>query len=130
MEVGMENKSSIGELMEIIIYVEDMNRQVSFYHEQLGFKVITPQESEDYGKEFWVELDTGSCSLALHAGGKGRFGEDAPKFVFRVQDILAARQELLNQQIEMGEIRSAAPGVWVCDGADPEGNKFSIESHD
>ncbi len=126
----MDNKSKIGDLMEIIIYVEDMNRQVSFYRDQLGFKVVTPQESQDYGKEFWVELDTGSCSLALHAGGKGRFGEDAPKFVFRVQDILAARQELLNQQIEMGEIRSAAPGVWVCDGADPEGNKFSIESHD
>ena len=92
--------------------------------------MVTPQESGDYGKEFWVELDTGACSLALHAGGKKRFGEDAPKFVFRVQDILAARMQLINQQVVMGEIRSAAPGVWVCDGADPEGNKFSIESHD
>ena len=53
--------------------------------ERAGFKVVNPQEAEDYGKEFWVELDTGSCSLALHAGGKRRFGEDAPKFVFRVQ---------------------------------------------
>ena len=126
----MDVKNKIGDLMEIIIYVEDMNRQVSFYRNQLGFKVVTPQESGDYGKEFWVELDTGVCSLALHAGGKKRFGEDAPKFVFRVQDILAARMQLINQQVEMGEIRSAAPGVWVCDGADPEGNKFSIESHD
>ena len=126
----MNNKSGIGELMEIILYVEDMNRQLSFYRDQLGFKVVNPQESADYGKEFWVELDTGSCSLALHAGGKSRFGADAPKFVFRVKDILAARQELLNLEVEMGEIRSAAPGVWVCDGADPEGNKFSIESHD
>lgn len=126
----MNNKVEIGELMEIILYVEDMNRQLSFYRDQLGFKVVNPQESADYGKEFWVELDTGSCSLALHAGGKGRFGADAPKFVFRVKDILAARQELLNLKVEMGEIRSAAPGVWVCDGADPEGNKFSIESHD
>ena len=126
----MDVKNKIGDLMEIIIYVEDMNRQVSFYRDQLGFKVVTPQESGDYGKEFWVELDTGVCSLALHAGGKKRFGEDAPKFVFRVQDILAARMGLINQQVEMGEIRSAAPGVWVCDGADPEGNKFSIESHD
>jgi catechol 2,3-dioxygenase-like lactoylglutathione lyase family enzyme len=126
----MENANQIGELMEIIIYVEDMNQQVSFYRDRLGFKVVNPRESEDYGKEFWVELDTGSCSLALHAGGKGRFGADAPKFVFRVHDILAARQQLINQQVEMGEIRSAAPGVWVCDGADPEGNKFSIESHD
>ena len=126
----MDTNNKIGELMEIIIYVEDMNRQVSFYRDQLGFKVVTPQESGDYGKEFWVELDTGACSLALHAGGKKRFGEDAPKFVFRVQDILAARMQLINQQVVMGEIRSAAPGVWVCDGADPEGNKFSIESHD
>jgi len=126
----METKSEIGELMEIIIYVEDMNRQVSFYRDQMGFKIVNPGESEDYGKEFWVELDTGSCSLALHAGGKRRFGIDAPKFVFRVQDILAARQQLINQKIEMEEIRSAAPGVWVCDGVDPEGNKFSIESHD
>ena len=126
----MDTNKKIGELMEIIIYVEDMNRQVSFYRDQLGFKVVTPQESGDYGKEFWVELDTGACSLALHAGGKKRFGEDAPKFVFRVQDILAARMQLINQQVVMGEIRSAAPGVWVCDGADPEGNKFSIESHD
>ena len=126
----MDTNNKIGELMEIIIYVEDMNRQVSFYRDQLGFKVVTPQESGDYGKEFWVELDTGACSLALHAGGKKRFGEDAPKFVFRVQDILAARMQLMNQQVVMGEIRSAAPGVWVCDGADPEGNKFSIESHD
>ena len=126
----MDVKNEIGDLMEIIIYVKDMDQQVAFYRDQLGFKVVNPRQSDDYGKEFWVELDTGACTLALHAGGKGRFGADAPKFVFRVQDILAARQQLLNQQVEMGEIRSAAPGVWVCDGADPEGNKFSIESHD
>ncbi|MCJ7536912.1 MAG: VOC family protein [Anaerolineales bacterium] len=126
----MEKQNEIGSIMEIILYVEDMNRQVSFYRDKMGFKVVNPQDSDDYGNEFWVELDTGTCSLALHAGGKGRFGADAPKFVFRVNDILAARQQLINQQVEMGEIRSAAPGVWVCDGADPEGNKFSIESHD
>ena len=126
----MEKQNEIGSIKEIILYVENMNRQVSFYSDKLGFKVVNPLDSDDYGNEFWVELDTGTCSLALHAGGKGRFGVDAPKFVFRVNDILAARQQLINQQVEMGEIRSAAPGVWVCDGADPEGNKFSIESHD
>jgi catechol 2,3-dioxygenase-like lactoylglutathione lyase family enzyme len=126
----MEKQNEIGSIMEIILYVENMNRQVSFYSDKLGFKVVNPLDSDDYGNEFWVELDTGTCSLALHAGGKGRFGADAPKFVFRVNDIIAARQQLINQQVEMGEIRSAAPGVWVCDGADPEGNKFSIESHD
>lgn len=123
-------KSKIGEIMEIILYVENMQRQVSFYRDTLGFKVRHPQDMNDYNNEYWVELDTGSCILALHAGGKGRFGADAPKFVFRVNEIESARQQLLDQQVEMGDIRSAAPGVWVSDGVDPEGNKFSIEKHD
>ncbi len=126
----MAEKSKIGEIMEVILYVEDMNGQVSFYKDKFGFEIKNPTGLDDYSSEFWVELDTGNCSLALHAGGKRRFGADAPKFVFRVEDILAARQLLLDQEVEMGEIRSAAPGIWVCDGVDPEGNKFSIESHD
>lgn len=126
----MAEKPIIGEIMEVILYVEDMNRQVSFYRDKFGFEIRNPAGLDDYSNELWVELDTGGCSLALHAGGKRRFGADAPKFVFRVDDILAARQVLIDQEVEMGEIRSAAPGIWVCDGVDPEGNKFSIESHD
>ena len=126
----MAEKRIIGEIMEVILYVEDMNRQVSFYRDKFGFEIRNPAGLDDYSNEFWVELDTGGCLLALHAGGKRRFGADAPKFVFRVDDILAARQVLIDQEVEMGEIRSAAPGIWVCDGVDPEGNKFSIESHD
>jgi catechol 2,3-dioxygenase-like lactoylglutathione lyase family enzyme len=122
--------SPVGELMEVILYVEDMGAQVSFYRDKLGLKVKYPKDSPDYSEEFWVELDSGACSLALHAGGKRRFGADAPKIVFRVGDILSAQRELLDLDIEVGEIRSAAPGIWVCDAVDQEGNKFSIESHE
>ena len=122
--------SPVGEIMEVILYVEDMDSQVSFYRDKLGLQVKFPKETSNYGEEFWVELDCGPCTLALHTGGKRRFGADAPKIVFRVGDILAARQELTDQEVEMGEIRSEAPGVWVSDGIDPEGNKFSIESHE
>ena len=48
--------------------------------------------------------------------------------VFRVADVPAARQELIRRGVAMGEMRSPAPGVQVSDGADPEGNRFSIES--
>ena len=122
--------SPVGEIMEVILYVEDMDSQVSFYRDKLGLQVKFPEETANYSEEFRVELDSGPCTLALHTGGKRRFGADAPKIVFRVGDILAARQELTDQEVEMGEIRSAAPGVWVSDGIDPEGNKFSIESHE
>ncbi len=126
----MAKNAGVGELMEVILYVEDMDAQVSFYRDKLGLKVKSPPDSDDYSELFWVELDSGPCTLALHAGGKRRFGDDAPKIVFNVGDILAVRQTLTDQDIPMDEIRSAAPGIWVCDGVDPEGNKFSIESHE
>jgi len=121
--------SRLTELMEVILYVQDMNAQVAFYRDKLGLPVTSPQGLADYSREFWVTLGTGACTLVLHGGGKRRLGEDAPKIVFRVGDIEAARRELVNREVSLGEVRSPAPGVWVCDGADPEGNKFSIEAH-
>lgn len=117
-------------LIEVILYVEDMLSQVKFYEQAFGLKVLYPKNATDYRGESWVTLETGDCTLALHAGGKGRQGADTPKIVFGVEDIHAARRHLLEQGIEVGEVRSAAPGVWVCDGKDPEGNPFSIEAHD
>jgi predicted enzyme related to lactoylglutathione lyase len=116
-------------LIEIIVYVQDMNAQVAFYRDSFGFEVSSPAGLADYGREFWVTLNTGQCLLALHAGAKKRFGEDAPKLVFGVDDIHAARGELLGRGVPVGQVRTPAPGVWVCDGADPEGNRFSIEAH-
>ena len=120
----------IGELMEVILYVEDMAAQVSFYRDVLGLSVREPRDAVDYGKVYWAELETGTCTLALHGGGQRRFGLDAPKVVFRTADVEATRNELLKQGVPMGETRTPAPGVQVCDGQDPEGNRFSIESRE
>lgn len=114
-------------LIEVILYVQDTDAQVRFYRDRLGLKVLHPTGTTDYSSESWVTLDTGKCTLALHAGGKGRIGEDTPKIVFGVEEIETARQELLEGGVKIGEIRQAAPGVMVCDGRDPEGNPFSIE---
>ena len=121
--------TGVGELMEVILYVENMNTQVQFYRDRLGLKVRWPTGQVDYQEESWVELDTGACTLALHGGGRRRMEEDAPKIVFRVENIETVRQTLLERGVQLGQVRQAAPGVLVCDGLDPEGNKFSIESH-
>ena len=116
------------ELMEVILYVQDMQAQVAFYRDKLGLCIKEPQQVEDYGAVFWVELSTGACTLALHGGGQKRVGVDAPKVVFRVSKMEQARRTLIKRGVPLGEIRSPAPGVLVCDGTDPEGNRFSIES--
>ena len=108
--------------------VSDFDRACSFYRDTLGLGVKAPNGVADLSAHYWVELDTGSCTLALHAGGQKRLSEDAPKIVFRVADVALARVELLSQGVPMGDIRLPAPGVQVCDGRDPEGNCFSIES--
>jgi catechol 2,3-dioxygenase-like lactoylglutathione lyase family enzyme len=117
-------------LIEVILYVQDMPAQVAFYRDVFGLRVLFPAGKEDYSQEFWVTLDSGACILALHGGGQKRLGRDTPKIVFGVGDIHAARRELLSRDVAVGEVRSAAPGVWVCDGFDPEGNPFSIESQE
>ncbi|MDX1688350.1 MAG: hypothetical protein R3248_10235 [Candidatus Promineifilaceae bacterium] len=116
------------ELMEIILYVEDMNGQVTFYRDKLGLPVNYPAGLEDYADQMWVALDAGNCVLALHGGGEGRLGADAPKIVFRVEDVNAARKELVGRGVELGNVRDDVPGKLICDGVDPEGNKFALES--
>lgn len=118
----------IAELMEIILYVQDMDAQVRFYRDTLGLSVAYPAALADYGQVSWVTFNTGACTLALHGGGRRDFGQDAPKFVFRVANIYDARETLRGRGVTVGEVFEAAPGTLVVNGLDPEGNKFSLES--
>jgi catechol 2,3-dioxygenase-like lactoylglutathione lyase family enzyme len=120
----------INGLTEIIIYVQDMETQVKFYREALGLKLKKEYSGADFKNSYWIEFETGSCTLALHGGGNRRFGEDSPKLVFGVDDIEKARRGFDEIGVKLGAIRSPAHGVKVCDGEDPEGNKFSIEERE
>ena len=113
-------------LIEVILYVKDMNKMVQFYRDVLDLRLTDPTLINP-ADENWVTFETGNCLLALHSGGKGDVGTDAPRIVFRVQDIKSARFQLLEAGITVGEIQSPTPGIAVCDARDPEGNSFSIE---
>lgn len=115
------------QLFEVILNVEDMDAQARFYRDILGLEVLHPHGAQSFAEEFWVTFDTGGCTLALHGGGGRKIGEDAARIVFRVDDVAAAREELVSRGVELGEIRSPTPGVLVVDGRDPEGNPFHLE---
>lgn len=112
-------------LNQIILFVKDMARAVWFYRDVLGLQVSYPQESADYSNEMWVELDAGGCSLALHGGARDLPGSQH-QLIFKVNDLEAARQELLTAGVEISEIRLLEDGLPVASGVDPEGHHFSI----
>lgn len=117
---------SIDTLTEVILYVEDIERMTDFYREVFGLEI--QDGAVEHG---FVRFDTGGTDLCLHAGRDGELGEFAPKPVFEVADIEAAHQHLREADVEVGdEIRSPVPGRRILDGRDPEGNRFSLESHD
>ncbi|OYW23208.1 MAG: hypothetical protein B7Z55_03755 [Planctomycetales bacterium 12-60-4] len=118
---------TIGPLMEVILYVSDMNRAVSFYRDVLGIALLFPVV-DDYSQEFWVVLNTGSCQLCLHGGGTQDRGTDSPKIVFQVDDIHSARETLLAKGLAVEPIFSPAEGILVCNSTDPDGNRFSLET--
>lgn len=108
---------------EVIVYVQDIDRLTSFYADAFDLSIVGGAPEHGF-----VRFDTGQCSLCLHEGGDGESGNTAPKVVFAVDDVEAARADLLVRDVEVGEIRSPVPGTRVCDGFDPEGNRFAIES--
>lgn len=118
----------INGLHEVILYVDDMGRQVEFYRDTLGLDVDFPSDLGDPDELDWVAFDTGACTLALHSGGRNETFEGSPEIVFEVDDIEKARELLRDRGVEVGEIRDVGPNIRVADSRDPEGNPFSIES--
>ena len=118
------------QLIEVILYVENMTEQVHFYRDILGLNITEPEGVTDFSNEFWVVLDGGGFRLVLHGGGQRRLGEDTPNLGFRVTDIHAAREHLLKHGVRAGEIRNPVPTSWVIDCRDPEGNRVSIVQRD
>jgi catechol 2,3-dioxygenase-like lactoylglutathione lyase family enzyme len=103
------------ELVEVVVYTQDMARATAFYRDTLGLEPT-------FESEHWTTFRTGACTLALHAG------TEAPDPTFLVGDLDAARGQLGAAGVDVTEIREPAPGLKVFDARDPDGNRFSIES--
>ncbi len=118
--------SVIQGLTKTILYVQDMNAQVSFYRDVLGIEVKFPAGLDSYSNEIWVEFATGECALVLHFSREKQLGKDRPKLAFSVNDIEAAHKTLTERGALLSDIGSRLPDIKVADGFDPEGNPFSI----
>lgn len=103
------------ELVEVVVYTQDMARATAFYRDTLGLE-------PDFESTHWTTFRTGACTLTLHAGS------EAPDPTFLVADLDGTRDSLQAAGVDVTEIREPAAGLRVFDAWDPDGNRFSIES--
>jgi predicted enzyme related to lactoylglutathione lyase len=109
------------ELVEVVLYVRDMERAIGFYRDTVGLEL-------DFESEHWTTFRTGACTLALHATERREPGRGEPDPTFLVPDAAAEHTRLAGKGVEVTEIREPVAGTQVFDATDPEGNRFSIES--
>ncbi len=112
---------------QLIVYVNDMDKMINFYRDLIGLTIAYPQV-DDFTDQTYVAFGTGEATFALHAGKDSSDTPlDAPKYNFEVENIELARQNLINQGVDMKEIINATPTKLISSGRDPEGNGFFIE---
>ena len=106
-------------LSRVMLFVKYVPTVAAFYRDQLDCRVlgeITPG---------WAELSAGGCNIALHQAN--RPGGGSTKLVFGSPDVPGTREELEARGVRMGPVHSF-DGIQICDGKDPEGNRFQISS--
>lgn len=108
-------------IRRIILFVRDVPRAARFYRGMFGLRPRGSAEGKD-----WVEFEGGGCRLALHRGAGLKSGGGA-KIVFGARNVAAARQKLIERGAKVGPVRSF-DGIDLCDGRDPDGNRFQISN--
>jgi catechol 2,3-dioxygenase-like lactoylglutathione lyase family enzyme len=113
------------QLSQVILYVQDMDREVRFYRDTLGIPVHHPQGKTDYSSEMLVEFETGDCTLVLFRGMTDPPGIEH-ELVFTVDDIMTAWLELEEADVDIGQVELLETDEPIATGHDPEGHCFSI----
>jgi catechol 2,3-dioxygenase-like lactoylglutathione lyase family enzyme len=112
----------------VLIPVSDVDRSKTFYTEKAGFNLDVDHRAGDSFRVVQMTPPGSACSITIGTG----LGDAAPGSVqglhLVVTDIVAARAELVERGLEIGEIRHMVAGSWV-DGAHPERSDYNSFAH-
>jgi predicted enzyme related to lactoylglutathione lyase len=108
------------------IPVSDVDRTKAFYAEKAGFDVDLDHRDDDEFRVVQLTPLGSACSIALGIG----IVETPPGSVqglhLVVPDINAARAELVERGVEVGEVRDLG-GVLYAPFGDPDGNGWTLQ---
>lgn len=109
--------------------VSDVERAIAFYADKLGFTKDVDVQPADGIRVVQLTPEGSGCSVGFGTGLDVYRGEPGSirGVHLVVEDIVAARDELLRRGVEVGEIHDFGGGVKGANFADPDGNSFELQ---
>jgi predicted enzyme related to lactoylglutathione lyase len=117
-------------MFRVIYFVSTTEKTARFYEKAFGARRMKPPAAQDYPPEDWIQVKTGSVQIGFHRLGFLKANRKKPenpfKLVFKVADVAKKRKELVRMGVSMTRVWALEPRGEICDGWDPEGNRFQI----
>ncbi len=127
----------------LLIPVSDVDRAKAFYTEQLGFNLDVDHRAGDTFRVVQMTPPASACSIAVGVGITDAAPGSSRGTHLIVQDIEAARDELVGRGVKVGDVRHMDAGEWkpgahpehfdyasFADFADPDGNTWVLQEVD
>jgi predicted enzyme related to lactoylglutathione lyase len=112
------------------IPVTDVDRAKAFYVDALGFVADVDVQPAPGVRVVQLTPPGSACSIGLGTG-LGAYGGQPGSVValhLVVEDIAAARAELVGRGVDVGEVMEVGGGVSYAGFADPDGNTWTLQS--
>ncbi len=106
--------------------VSDVDRAKAFYTEQVGFNADHDTRVSDEFRVVQLTPPGSACSIAIGTGIVDTPPGSVQGLHLVVSDINAARAELVERGVEVGEVRDLG-GVLYASFSDPDGNGWAVQ---
>jgi predicted enzyme related to lactoylglutathione lyase len=110
----------------IAVPVSDVDRAKAFYTEKAGFNADHDHQVSDEMRFVQLTPPGSACSIAIGNGIVDTPPGSAQGLQMVVADIDAARSELVERGVEVGEVQEFTWGSFVF-FSDPDGNGWSVQ---
>ena len=124
----------------VLVPVSDVDRAKAFYSEQLGFRLDVDHRPNEEFRVVQLTPPGSACSVTIGVGITSSEPGSYRGMHLVVEDIDAARAELVGRGVEVSEIRHMTPQGWepgpdpghaeyasFADFADPDGNTWVLQ---
>jgi predicted enzyme related to lactoylglutathione lyase len=106
--------------------VSDVDRAKAFYTEQVGFHADHDHQVGDTIRFVQLTPPGSACSISIGSGLGGGQPGSAQGLQLVVEDVEAAREQLLERGVEVGEVQDFPWGSFVF-FTDPDGNGWAVQ---